>query len=116
MDAVAGGAPAGEGPVVVGGGARPPFHHSAGAGLIPTGWYPTAVAARPDGARIWVVNGKSNTGPVPRTCRTNLAITDASQNPCHGANQYVWQLQKAGFLTLPPPSAAVLAALTRQVA
>ena len=85
-------------------------------GVIPTGWYPTGVAVRPDGGQIYVVNGKSNTGPVPLTCRTNLETTDASQFACQGANQYVWQLEKAGFLTLPPPPPGALDGLTRQVA
>ena len=96
--------------------AAPTADHSTVAGLIPTGWYPTAVAVRPDGRRIFVVNGKSNTGPVPLTCRTNLEITPRSQDPCQSANQYVWQLEKAGFLTLPAPTPAVLGAMTRQVA
>ena len=85
-------------------------------GAIPTGWYPTGVAVRPDGRQIYVVNGKSNTGPVPLTCRANLETTDASQFACQGANQYVWQLEKAGFLTLPPPAPGALDGLTRQVA
>ncbi len=89
---------------------------SAVTGFVPTGWYPTAVAIRPDGRRIFVVNAKSNTGPVPLTCRTNLLATDASQAACQGANQYVWQRQKAGFLTLATPTPAQLARLTRQVA
>ena len=85
-------------------------------GAVPTGWYPTAVAVRPDGRQIYVVNGKSNTGPVPGICRTNLQTDDASQNACQATNQYVWQLEKAGFLTLPIPSPAQLGDLTRQVA
>ena len=89
---------------------------SAVVGLIPTGWYPTAVAVRPDGRQVYVVNGKSNTGPVPLTCRTNLATTKESQYACQGANQYVWQREKAGFLTLSPPSATQMAALTARVA
>jgi hypothetical protein len=93
-----------------------PAGGSAVVGLIPTGWYPTAVAIRPDGRQIYVVNGKSNTGPVPLTCRTNLETTKQSQDACQGANQYVWQREKAGFLTLPPPSPSSLAALTAQVA
>jgi DNA-binding beta-propeller fold protein YncE len=88
---------------------------SAVVGLIPTGWYPTAVAVRPDGKRIFVVNGKSNTGPVPLACRNTLATAPASQNACQAANQYVWQKEKAGFLALAPPTASRLAALTRQV-
>jgi DNA-binding beta-propeller fold protein YncE len=89
---------------------------SAVVGLIPTGWYPTAVAVRPDGRRIFVVNGKSNTGPAPLNCRNNLLTTKPSQYVCRSANQYVWQLEKAGFLTLPTPTPAALGALTLQVA
>ena len=89
---------------------------SAVIGLIPTGWYPTGVAIRPDGRQIFVVNGKSNTGPVPRACRHNLHIGKGAQGACQGANQYVWQREKAGFLTLPTPTGAQLGALTRQVA
>jgi DNA-binding beta-propeller fold protein YncE len=89
---------------------------SAVVGLIPTGWYPTAVAVRPDGQRLFVVNGKSPPGPNPKGCRDNLGIKADSLSACRGGNQYVWQLEKAGFLTLPPPSAAELARLTRQVA
>ena len=85
-------------------------------GLIPTGWYPTAVSFSADGKRIFVTNSKSNTGPVPLTCRTNLQVSDASQVACQAANQYVWQKEKAGFLTLPTPSSEELARLTRQVA
>jgi len=83
-------------------------------GMIPTGWYPTAVAVR--GSQIFVVNGKSNTGPVPRNCRVNLGIDDAHDNACRAANQYVWQSEKAGFLTVPFPTPAQLDNLTRQVA
>ena len=83
-------------------------------GMIPTGWYPTAVAVR--GGQVFVVNGKSNTGPAPMNCRVNLDISEASQNACQAANQYVWQNEKAGFLTLPLPTPAQLDSLTRQVA
>ena len=34
-------------------------------GLIPTGWYPNAVAVSTDGTMLYVVNGKSNAGPNP---------------------------------------------------
>ncbi len=89
---------------------------SAVVGLIPTGWYPTAVAVRPDGRQIYVVNGKSNTGPVPAGCRNTLQAGPHWDDACKAANQYVWQKEKAGFLTLAPPSAASLGALTQQVA
>jgi DNA-binding beta-propeller fold protein YncE len=85
-------------------------------GMIPTGWYPTAVAASLDGARIFVVNGKSNPGPNPAACRDDLSIRKGGDDGCQAANQYVWQLEKAGFLTIPTPTPAALGALTRQVA
>jgi DNA-binding beta-propeller fold protein YncE len=83
-------------------------------GLIPTGWYPTAVAASADGKRFFVVNGKSPPGPNPRACRNSLQLY--KQGDCVASNQYVWQLEKAGFLTLPAPGPEELARLTRQVA
>ena len=89
---------------------------SAVVGLIPTGWYPTGVAVRPDGGQIYVVNGKSNTGPVPDNCRNNLRSDRSAGDACRATNEYVWQKEKAGFLTLPPPSPAQLGELTRQVA
>jgi len=94
----------------------PKADRSAVVGLIPTGWYPTAVAVRPDGRRIFVVNGKSNTGPDPKTCRVNTGVDPHHDDACRAANTYVWQLEKAGFLTLAPPAAAELGRLTRQVA
>jgi DNA-binding beta-propeller fold protein YncE len=85
-------------------------------GLIPTGWYPTALAVRPDGRQLYVVNGKSSAGPVPDGCRANLGVDPHHNDACRGANQYVWQREKAGFLTLAPPAPAALARLTAQVA
>ena len=82
-------------------------------GLIPTGWYPTAVAMRGDGKQIYVVNGKSDPGPNVRNCRGDATLT---KEQCQGANQYVWQLEKAGFLTVPTPTPTVLGQLSRQVA
>jgi DNA-binding beta-propeller fold protein YncE len=95
--------------------ATPARAGSAVVGLAPTGWYPTALAVRPDGRRIFVVNGKSNTGPVPLGCRNSLATGPRAEDACRAANQYVWQREKAGFLTFPVPSPAILGALTRRV-
>ena len=90
-----------------------PATTSATVGLIPTGWYPTGVAVRPDGGQIYVVNGKSNTGPVPDGCRNTLKVGPTAMAGCKAFNEYVWQKEKAGFLTLPPPSGAELGRLTR---
>jgi YVTN family beta-propeller protein len=72
-------------------------------GLIPTGWYPTSVATSADGKMLYIVNAKSNTGPNP-------------QETVAAANQYVWQLTKAGFLTMPAPRGDDLEDLTEIVA
>jgi DNA-binding beta-propeller fold protein YncE len=82
-------------------------------GLIPTGWYPTSVSLSKNGAILYIVNGKSNTGPVPQACQNE----PTGLNPaCNAANQYMWQVTKAGFLTLPVPHGDELEDLTEQVA
>ncbi|HXB57764.1 MAG TPA: beta-propeller fold lactonase family protein [Vicinamibacteria bacterium] len=86
-------------------------------GLIPTGWYPNSVSVSADGATLYVVNGKSNAGPNPQNCRDAASLQPGgNENACNGANQYVWQLTKAGFLTLPAPPSSELEDLTEQVA
>lgn len=85
-------------------------------GLLPTGWYPTAVAVRPDNGRIYAANGKSNAGPNPLGCRDSLDTASSANGACTAANQYVWQLEKAGLLTMPMPKGHQLAAMTWQVA
>ncbi len=85
---------------------------SAVTGLIPTGFYPNSVSTSADGATLYVVNGKSATGPNPGNCHT---ITAAQTVACRAANQYIWQLTKAGFQTLSTPTDAELASLTRTV-
>ncbi len=86
---------------------------SAVIGLIPTGWYPSAVAVQ--GNRLFVANAKSLPGPNPLGCR-NQHGAPQGKGDCVRANQYVWQLEKGGLTTMPVPSGAVLGRLTRQVA
>lgn len=85
-------------------------------GLIPTGWYPNAVAVAKDGRHLYVVNGKSNSGPNVNGCRENTDSAPAAVINCRSKNEYVWQTSKAGFLTLPTPSPRALAGLTLQAA
>ncbi len=85
-------------------------------GLIPTGWYPNAVAVGADGRRLYAVNGKSPAGPDPEACRTTTATAGPSATACAAQGEYVLQLEHAGFLSMPMPNAATLARLTRQVA
>ena len=82
-------------------------------GLIPTGWYPNSVSISPHGSTLYVVNGKSVETPNPENCRYinndpgggfgSACQTVFSQDGA--GNQYAWQNEYSGFLTLPVPSA-----------
>jgi DNA-binding beta-propeller fold protein YncE len=86
-------------------------------GLIPTGWYPNSVSVSADGSTLYVVNGKSNAGANPQGCRDAASLLPGgNQAACSAANQYVWQLTKAGFLTAPVPHGEDLEDLTAQAA
>jgi len=104
---------------------------SATVGLVPTGWYPTGVATNKDGSIWYIVNGKSPRGPNAGWCQTKgqtfcdpgFGINGVT--PRFGGNhastllaknQYIDQLQTAGFLTMPAPDGLELARLTKQVA
>jgi DNA-binding beta-propeller fold protein YncE len=71
-------------------------------GLIPTGWYPNSVSVSGDGRTLYIVNGKSAAGPNP-------------QEETGSANQYIWQITKAGFQTVPVPDDDALEGLTARV-
>lgn len=85
---------------------------SATIGLIPTAWYPNAVSVAGDGGTLYVVNGKSDPGPNPLRDR---GLTPAKARAIKASNQYVLQLEKAGFQSFPAPGSADLERLTRQV-
>jgi DNA-binding beta-propeller fold protein YncE len=85
-------------------------------GLVPTGWYPSAVAASRDGRRLFVANRKSPPGPNPLGCPPKVATVQAQPTACGAANQYIFQLEKAGLLQFPSPSPRALAATTLQAA
>ena len=82
-------------------------------GLIPTGWYPNSVSFSKDGKFMYVVNGKSPTGPNPGYCH---GLTTVQSEQCFGSIQYDLQLIKAGFQTFPTPAPVDLTGLTKQVA
>ena len=86
-------------------------------GLIPTGWSPNSVNVSGDDRHLYIVNGKSVPGPNPAL---HLKSKDAETKPgmgvlLTGANQYIFQLEKAGFLTVPVPGPEELEHLTRIV-
>jgi DNA-binding beta-propeller fold protein YncE len=85
------------------------------AGLIPTGWYPNAVALNRAGTMLYIANGKSNAGPNPQACRNNTKGDKDENARCNSANQYILQLTHGGLLTDPVPPAAAFPALTRRV-
>ena len=85
-------------------------------GMVPTGWYPSAVATDKTGARLFVVNRKSPPGANPQGCGPKVASVKSQATACGSANQYIFQLEKAGLLSLPMPAGQTLAATTAQVA
>jgi DNA-binding beta-propeller fold protein YncE len=86
-------------------------------GLIPTGWYPNSASVSADGSMLYVVNGKSNAGPNPANCRDAASLQPGgTEAACAASNSYVWQLTKAGLLSLPVPHGEALEDLTEQVA
>ena len=86
-------------------------------GLIPTGWYPNSVSVSADGRTLYVVNGKSSAGPNPANCTITSPSGAKPECPQNGSgNQYVWQLTKAGLLTVPVPRPDALEQLTERVA
>ncbi len=84
-------------------------------GLIPTGWYPSSLSFSGDGEYMYVVNGKSPTGPNPGNCHGDV-LPGKTSAACSGANQYSLQLIKAGLQSMPTPQASQLPGLTEQVA
>ena len=80
-------------------------------GRIPTAWFPSDVAVSADGARLFVVNTKSEAGPSDFAVSNDLGEHVV---PADGHNGYVLALEKAGLLSLPVPDAANLARLSRQ--
>ena len=73
-------------------------------GLIPTTFYPNCVAVSGDGQRLFVVNGKSLTGPNPGFFERK------------NSNQYVLELLRSSLLTVPIPNQEQLADTTKVVA
>jgi len=87
------------------------------AGLIPTAWYPTAVSVSRTGTSLYVLNGKSLPGANPKACIDAAAVqSNYADYSCANANQYIYQIMRAGFATIPVPTAQELSQLTVQVA
>ncbi len=87
-------------------------------GLVPTGWYPNALAVSGDDHMLYVVNGKSAAGPNPGLKQKIKQGDTVRPGPdvILSHNAYILQLEKAGFLTVPVPDAETLKQTTRIVA
>ncbi len=93
-------------------------------GLIPTGWYPNSVSfnwyptsaafSANDSVNMYVINGKSPTGPNSGWCYGGYGPGPPARN-CMAANEYHPQLTKAGLESFPLPSTAQLQTMTAQV-
>lgn len=84
--------------------------------VLPTGWYPSAVAVSRKGNRLFIANRKSPPGPNPQGCAPETAVSQAQPRACGAANQYIFQLEKAGLLEFPLPDERGLAEASLQVA
>jgi YVTN family beta-propeller protein len=94
-------------------------------GLIPTAYEPHDVTFSADGTWMYIVNGKSATGPNPGHLYGNTALltsitypggNDAAAAAARASNQYQFQLERASLVSAPVPTSADLPVLTGKVA
>jgi DNA-binding beta-propeller fold protein YncE len=94
-------------------------------GLIPTAYEPHDITFSADGRTMYIVNGKSVTGPNPGHLAGNTgAITiftypggnAAAAAAARASNQYQFQLERASLVTAPVPDTDELERLTKRVA
>jgi len=94
-------------------------------GLIPTPYEPHDVTFSADGSWLYVVNGKSVTGPNPaHLAGSTASLTEisypggnaAASNAAKASNQYQFQLERASLVAAPVPDRSDLNGLTAQVA
>ena len=96
-------------------------------GLIPTAYEPHDVAFSADGSWMYIVNGKSVTGPNPGHLSSQTPSMDpanvvypggnaAAAAAANATNQYQFQLERASLVSAPVPTARELGKLTEKVA
>jgi YVTN family beta-propeller protein len=97
------------------------------AGLIPTAYEPHDVTFSVDGSWMYIVNGKSITGPNPAhlASNTDRITTTSPGGPPAGpaaaaaaraSNQYQFQLERASLVSAPVPTPDELERVTLRVA
>jgi len=94
-------------------------------GLIPTAYEPHDITFSADGSWMYIVNGKSLTGPNPLHLNGSTAsMTEitypggnaAAAAAAAGSNQYQFQLERASLVSAPVPTGGDLDHLTQLVA
>jgi DNA-binding beta-propeller fold protein YncE len=94
-------------------------------GLIPTAYEPHDITFSADGSWMYIISGKSATGPNPEHLAGSTAsITNitypggnaAAAAASRASNQYQFQLERASLVSAPVPSSGDLRHLTERVA
>jgi len=94
-------------------------------GLIPTAYEPHDITFSADGGWMYIINGKSVTGPNPKhltgstgslTQITYPGGNAAANIAARASNQYQFQLERASLVSAPVPRSGQLEELTERVA
>jgi YVTN family beta-propeller protein len=91
-------------------------------GLIPTAYEPHDITFSADGSWMYIINGKSVTGPNPSHLASATGSMTSIPNPgaaaiaSRASNQYQFQLEHASLVSAPVPSESDLESLTMLVA
>lgn len=94
-------------------------------GLIPTAYEPHDITFSADGSWMYIISGKSATGPNPGHLASSTAsITSiiypggnaAAAAAARASNQYQFQLERASLVSAPVPTSGHLRVLTERVA
>src|SRR5262249_13883965 len=95
------------------------------AGLIPTAYEPHDITFSADGSWLYIINGKSSTGPNPGHLTSSTARLTETHYPggnaaaaaaARASNQYQFQLERASLVSAPVPKSHELERLTERVA
>ena len=94
-------------------------------GLIPTAYEPHDISFSADGSQMYIINGKSVTGPNPGHLYGNTALLTSITYPggnaaaaanARASNQYQFQLERASLVSAPVPNWLELPFYTAKVA
>lgn len=94
-------------------------------GLIPTAYEPHDITFSADGSWMYIISGKSATGPNPGHLSSNTASMTSITYPggnaaaaaaARASNEYQFQLERASLVSAPVPTSEDLRELTERVA